>query len=289
LNATTPHVYNLERLLLMLSLELGLRAPGVFVEAGGNNGLVTNTLYLEACLHWRGVLIEPIHTSFQAMLQSRPGAMSIRAAACQSQGTISMLRRNSVDADVTAGFESVLTRHHPRWKPHKWVRNKSMVKHELVPCAPLSDMLAVGRVRRVDIFVLDVEGSELVALRTINWQMTSIGIMAVEFSAPQNHASVDRLEAIHGILTQSAGFEFVACLEQYAGHIYDFIFVRPDHFGSNGPGTARAAFDAMEVRRFCGSACGRARAMPECEALVLHQVNASRRACGRWAARIKYA
>ena len=130
---------------------------GIFVELGANDGLAeTNTLSMERCLGWRGVLIEGNVALFSRLRQSRSNQSNVLvhsavSSHCSADGTIRFSDAPSetagiVDAD---GFTPAGGRH----------RQSSPV-----PCKPLRSILDSALswfgARRVDFASIDTEGSE---------------------------------------------------------------------------------------------------------------------------------
>ena len=91
--------------LLLLPTLMGAagRRPGRFVELGAFNGLsMSNTLLLERCLGWRGLLIEAQPTNFAALNQSgRSAAMVHASTACGRDSAV--VARVTLRAGPTAG------------------------------------------------------------------------------------------------------------------------------------------------------------------------------------------
>ena len=203
-----------------LATTLGRRHGGTFVELGGNDGVASsNTLFLEACAGWRGVLIEANPLSFEKLRKRRPAAVGIHAAVCPAaapratsvvlavRASRGAAKRGKVVAttDLSSGVESGLPN-----AGHAWLKMEPVARHR-VPCAPLHMMLrrsldapapstsaaagsssvaatsttapaptTVTGKRGVDIFWLDCEGCELDALRSLRFDETSVGLLVVE-------------------------------------------------------------------------------------------------------------
>ena len=70
-------------LLLPTLLSATRGGPGVFVELGALDGRqYSNTIVLEQCFNWRGVLVEANPSNFARLLQSRRRAVCIHSAVC---------------------------------------------------------------------------------------------------------------------------------------------------------------------------------------------------------------
>jgi FkbM family methyltransferase len=170
-----------EAWVLELLTALGVSHGGLFVEVGGNDGLkASNTVHAEYCRGWRGVLIEANPVAFGRMLHNRPGVLSIRGAVCARAGTVSFAARSSKSAamrtptaDLTGGVESQMPRSFERSgyahsAPTAWLSDAKRAVRFAVPCAPISALLGVAGVTRVDVLWLDVEGGERAVLESMD-------------------------------------------------------------------------------------------------------------------------
>jgi len=201
-----------------------------FVEIGGNDGRETsNSVFLESCLGWRGLLVEPEPNSFERLRHNRPGALSIRVALCASHGTTAtFLRRRD---GLPNGAQLLAERRNSSpglatFRPARWLFDPSIVEPVQVPCSGLGSLFARLGIGRVDVFFLDVEGDEALVLSTIDWRAVSIGALSVEFTRV-DHAK--NREVVR--LLRAAGFRLVACVAVWRANIYDVVFLRPEHFG----------------------------------------------------------
>ncbi|KAJ8601067.1 hypothetical protein CTAYLR_004506 [Chrysophaeum taylorii] len=130
--------------------------PPVFVEIGGNDGVhASNTLYLEDCLRWRGVMVEAHPLSFRKMVANRPNVVSVNAAGCDGNRTVHFTEKASpISAMAPTGIE--------------------------VPCVRLSDVFEAIDVDTVAFFSLDVEGSEVQVLNGIDFTKLRILTLVIE-------------------------------------------------------------------------------------------------------------
>ena len=156
-------------------------AGGVFIEMGAFNGLLySNTWLLERCLGWTGLLIEANPSNFEDLTRNRPGSgvRRIHAAVCEEaeerrNGTVPFTRYGgAVAGDLSAMSPSFRARWHGNDE-----REDPVVQ---VPCRSLSGILREAGVGVVDFFSLDVEGAELKALRTVDFDATRIKLVVVE-------------------------------------------------------------------------------------------------------------
>ena len=140
--------------------------PLTFLELGAFDGLhASNTLHLEHCLGWRGVLIEPHPDAFDRLALNRPRAWSLGSAVSNA-----------------CGGDTVRFSRHAR--PTSRVRgtrsggsNGSTVE---IPCMPLSKPLGLLGVRQLAVAFIDVEDSELAVISSIDWSYLEVAIIVVE-------------------------------------------------------------------------------------------------------------
>ena len=224
---------------------LGGIAQGTFVEIGGNDGWSTsNTVFLESCSGWRGVLIEPDPRAFKMMRKARPHVLSVRAGACSDHGSVSLVRRSDSITGSQA-MEQVLKQSPGRafFRPLRWTYNRSLIERVAVPCAPLGDVFELLKLSRIDAMVVDVEGSEDELLQSIEWRAADIGLLSVELTKlnkTRNAAVLSRIQA--------AGFALVACIAEWRANIYDLVYLRLSHFLDNvEPGVRLRRFAAAEA------------------------------------------
>ena len=207
-----------------------VRHGGSFLELGAYDGwMESNTLHLEQCLGWRGVLIEghPTHASW--LRGNRPAAISLGVAICPQRGHVNF----TVRPGTTAGIPSLMDR---------GVRSRfrlGTTQTAPVPCGPLGDWLAMLSMRSVDLFVLDVQGAELLVLSSLRWADISIGVLVVEC---KRLGCADRQDAAVFELVERRGLRWAGMLR--ARHdIWDAVFVNASHdslhaaMNSSGSGT----------------------------------------------------
>lgn len=137
---------------------------GVFLEVGGNDGIQgSNTLFLERCLQWRGLMIEAHPAYFEAMTTNRPGLVGISSALCEKKGHATF----TAEASERSMLEDL---------DHVNEHGNGIS----VPCNRLDDILDVLAIDHIDVFSLDVEGAELEVVKSIDWSKASFGVMIVE-------------------------------------------------------------------------------------------------------------
>ena len=158
--------------------------PPTFLEVGGLDGLyMSNTLYLESCRGWHGLLIEGHPKNFGQLVRNRPAATAVHSALCETYGNVAY----TAFANEGSGL-------------HLFVRNISAPIY--VPCAPLQHYLEMLNLRHLSLLSVDVEGAELQVLRSVRWDRTSVAILIVEERHFFNNTLEERKnDAVHDVLS----------------------------------------------------------------------------------------
>ena len=158
--------------------------PPSYLELGANDGVsMSNTYFFEESLGWNGMLIEALPKYCDKMANSRCQAgrnVVACGAVCTSAGETELV---SMDAMSGVPSMDMYPNQIDAWKNHA-PNNPEWQRRVQVPCAPLSSLLARGGLhrRRIDLFSLDVEGSELHVLNTLDWNLFRFGVLILEIS-----------------------------------------------------------------------------------------------------------
>ena len=153
-----------ERLLLPSLLQLTGGRPGTFVELGALDGVkYSNTLALERCFNWTGLLIEANPANYEKARRAGRRAALVHAAVCaEGVGSVNVTTRGGPSAGV---ISAILGRADSQRtdKRHSLLREKTV----RVPCRPLSRLMRdAGLADGAHLLSLDVEGEEATVLRT---------------------------------------------------------------------------------------------------------------------------
>jgi len=152
----------------------GLR--GVFVELGAYDGITSsNTLVLEKCHGWRGVLIEGNPTNYRFLASSGRNASRFVHSAVSSRCHGGVSNFTTLKGEVSGIAEVLAARLQEifLYKPKWWPNPHDFVK---VPCKRLSTILdeslahlskIAAPLRSFDFFSLDTEGTEDVVLESL--------------------------------------------------------------------------------------------------------------------------
>lgn len=189
------HSQNSEDLLLlptlMASTASGGGGAGLFVELGAFDGMsISNTLLLERCFNWTGVLIEANPENYARLLRSEREAAKVHAAACPLGESVTM----SQGAGPMASQLNASA-----WKSK--IRRKSPAVS--VACKPLSLIMreTLPAPHRANFLSLDVEGAEAVVLATVD--PAAFDIIMVETGMGDRDSASERDVKVHQQITDA--------------------------------------------------------------------------------------
>ena len=144
----------------ILPLLLGTSERGIFVEIGAYDGIhSSNTLMLERCFNWTGLLIEASPDTFTKLLQSQRSATMVNAPSCPNGQVVQMSRAGgAVAAVVDFASQSYMA---------KWGHHMGAPKERInVTCREMRDMMRDAGHAHAHFLSLDVQGAEEIVLRT---------------------------------------------------------------------------------------------------------------------------
>jgi FkbM family methyltransferase len=166
---------------------------GIFVEVGALDGIAySNTGFLEMELGFSGVLIEP-SKSYEKLLKYRPGCTCVNNAISDKYETV-LFR----DDWAMSGILTKLPDDHKREKRHEAINDE----YYEVDTVPLGYVLSETNIKYIDFLSIDVEGSELEVLRSMNWDIP-VYVICIEMDGH----NPEKDEACREIL-QTNGFTF---------------------------------------------------------------------------------
>jgi FkbM family methyltransferase len=155
---------------------------GTVVEMGALDGQSYSiSKFFVDHLKWTSILIEAYPNNFQKILKNRPRSRNYNTAIC---------RQKYIEFIGSDGVNYMSEKHKKGW----------IGDHEtnlLVPCSRL-DYISKG-VRHIDIFILDVEGGELEALQTMNWNIeVDYWVIELDKTNPEKDRGVSDLLMVQG-------------------------------------------------------------------------------------------
>jgi len=160
-----------------------------YVEMGAMNGVMaSNTLFFQRHLGWSGLLVEghPLNAA-QLMRSERANGHNVlvNEAVCAKPGAV--MFSGSPNTGTAGVIRTMSSKYLKAWGKRFSVDTARRPRHEKVqtanysvPCRPMSQLLQLAQLGHVDLFVLDVEGAELLVLQTIDWKKVTVGIFVIE-------------------------------------------------------------------------------------------------------------
>ena len=169
--------------LLPLLLHAANRMPGTFVELGALDGTTfSNTLLLERCYNWTGLLIEANAENYEQLQRAKRKAVSQHYAVCEAKHNNATVRFSKHGGAVSALLGTAGT----------GTSKSAKFLHETVqvPCKPLRHLMASAGLRSAHFLSLDVEGAEEIVLSTVNPAVFSVVLVEVSGHAPAKDSRV---------------------------------------------------------------------------------------------------
>ena len=169
---------------------LNQRRNGFFVECGAFGGEdLSDTLFFERERNWTGILIEANPEYHREILKKNRRALVLRACLHPSPGLVKF-RLHGWGSAVTAFHKNVAA------------VAKTFPETD-VQCFSLNSIMVAIGVRHIDFMVLDVEGSELPVLESIDWTRLSVDVFNIEYSRQTPTSTVEKLEKIRDYFKQA--------------------------------------------------------------------------------------
>lgn len=176
--------------------------PGTFLEMGALDGQrVSNTKFFYDDLGWRGVLVEPQPACRPLIEASRPDDRLFTNASCADFGSLTL--------DIVAGecVGGAMGDDHITNNRKASMANKA-VQRLKVGCAPIGHMLHVAGVKELDLWSLDVEGSEYDVLLGMDWAHIRVNALLIEMLPAVNPSGAAGIDEIRTLL-RANGMRFV--------------------------------------------------------------------------------
>ena len=191
------------------------RRNGFFVECGAFGGeKLSDTLFFELERNWTGLLIEAHPEYYRKILRKNRHALALRAC-------LSSSRHPGMVQFKLAGWGSGVSADN---------RNAYAIKKSTpetdVQCFTLNSIMAAFGVRHIDFMVLDVEGSELPILETIDFTRLSIDVFSIEYTT--DHDRRVKLNEIRHFFSERGDYKEVGTLPlgRPESRSQDVIFMR---------------------------------------------------------------
>ncbi len=151
------------RILEILLLAARLDGNRTYVELGAFDGKTySNTIMLERCFGWHGLLIEGSPENFLKLQWNRPRNNVLRQLAVCPAGGPNYVNFSSRGSAVSGDAAAMSTSF-----KHKWSHAQG-ASHVRVPCQPLSQIMREAGMPTATFLSLDVEGAESKVISTVD-------------------------------------------------------------------------------------------------------------------------
>ena len=148
---------------------------GTYVEMGALNGLrFSNTYVFHKAMGWKGVMVELGPGNYKGLLQNRPNELAnVNAAVCKDRRKLHYYEKGAVGG--------IWEFSDPDFRK-LWWKGVKLEHTQEVECKPLDEIFTetVGDHFYFDFFSLDIEGAEVEALRSIDFNKHRFGVIFVE-------------------------------------------------------------------------------------------------------------
>lgn len=178
---------------------------GFFIELGALDGVTfSNTLFFEKHLNWSGILIEPHGTAFEMAVKNRPNSVCYNYAIADFQGEAVL---------ENLSMHPAMNRIQGRLEHEHQIKGREIVK-----TIPIKDILKNHKISKIDLFSIDVEGSEKEVLTTMDWNI-EVDIILIEIKNNQPPVKFKNEECRH--ILKKQGFVY------HSSTLTDEVWINP--------------------------------------------------------------
>jgi FkbM family methyltransferase len=166
-----------------------VKSSGVFVEVGADDGIRnSNSLYFEEELGWTGVCIEPRPSIFPDLQKNRKST-ALNFAVSHEEGMLEFVDITGYGRQLSGLLNNYDPQHLERIE--KESENPNFVKKEVVTveARSLSRIFKDEYIGRVNFLSIDTEGSEISALKSIDFDAVVIDVIMIENNYKEDYRS----------------------------------------------------------------------------------------------------
>jgi FkbM family methyltransferase len=158
---------------------LNLQRNGIFIDVGAYDGnIVSNTLYMEDCLGWSGICIEP-NPSVYSKLESNRNCNCLNFGISDVESEMDFYKVNGY-AEMLSGFIDYLSQEHKDRIQIEINKQNDSVELIKVKTRRLDNVLKENNINKIDYLSIDTEGNEIRVLRSINFEDCYIKVISAE-------------------------------------------------------------------------------------------------------------
>ena len=155
---------------------------GIYIECGASDGITySNSFLLEQKYGWTGLLVEPIQDQFDALVKYRKNSICAKYILTSSEDSgkkINIVNAGPESIIIDEQIENLSMSNTERMS---LLDSQKMIKgEEFVESISISELLDKYNIEEVDVFFLDVEGSEISVLNGLDTKKHKIKNIVVE-------------------------------------------------------------------------------------------------------------
>lgn len=157
------------------------KTNGIFIDIGANDGITgSNTWFYEKILGWKGICFEPSPSIYKKLTRNRQ-CLCINACVADKKGVVKFRDIiGPVKADMLSGIESNYDPRHVSRIENKLKKTGGSFELIDVPAYTVNSVLEENQIYHIDFLSLDIEGGELVVLKSIDFNKFHIRAITVE-------------------------------------------------------------------------------------------------------------
>jgi len=193
---------------------------GTYIEMGGLDGVrYSNSHVFNKALDWKGVHVEADPRNYKNLVKNRPNEIAnVHAGVCLDERDLHYVMRDRFMA--VSGFLEFAAED---FKKKVWTQ-EAIDKAIIVKCRRFDKILheVVGDSFHFDFFSLDIEGAELLALQSLNFDEFQFGMILVEADGTNERKD----QSIKAILDR-AGYDFFGTINRsnwFVNRNFDLIY-----------------------------------------------------------------
>lgn len=158
---------------------LKCKIDGFFIEIGAYDGVTfSNTYFFEKSRNWNGICIEPIPSVFEKLSKNR-ACECINGAISLHEGFVELTHVDG-PSEMLTGITNNYHNDHEKRIESELNKLGGEINNLHVKSYKLADILAERNIKKVDYCSIDVEGSELEVLNSINFHDVQFSVFSIE-------------------------------------------------------------------------------------------------------------
>jgi FkbM family methyltransferase len=165
--------------------------PGFFVECGAFDGITEcSCKFFEETLHWEGINIEPSPRIFEKLKQNRPESINLNVALSNIKGMATF--KQVIHPDFGEFCTNGSLCHTPE---HFRILQEYKCEFKDYPVHTITweDLVKENKIKNIDLFVLDVEGAEMMVIESMRRSLVLPRILCIEHSHCGGSANLQKV------------------------------------------------------------------------------------------------